>query len=170
MKPLSPDEKSLYIMANKDVREANLEAAEHFSKYGKHEFRNTYKSDFIFIKKFKAAKILTMQFNYDVKLSPLYSFLKFMIVPKLTMGINNNHGSFLSLHLPDISNIHSKNVVLINHRSELGNCLVNVDNIYLKNVVLGEECIYVMPKDSKNRFYMDELNQKLIIESYQNEK
>ncbi len=170
MKPLSPDEKFLYIMANKDVREANLEAAEHYSKYGKYEFRNIYKSDFIFIEKFKAAKILTMQMNYDVKLSSFYSFLKFMIVPKLKMGINKNHGSFFSLHLPDISNIHSKNVVLIKHRSELGNCLVSVDNIYLKNMVMDERRKYVMPKDSKNRFYMDELNQKLIMESYQNEK
>ena len=169
MKQLSRDEKTLYLMANKDVRESNLAAAEHFSKYGQFEFRNAYKSDFIFVEKAMAAKILSIQMNSNVKLSPLYDFLKFLIVPKFKMGIYNNHDSFLSLQLPVLNNIHSKNVVLLNHTSELGNCLVHIKNIFLRNVVLEKEIDFIIPKDSKDVCFMDKLNQKLIFESYRNE-
>jgi hypothetical protein len=171
MKHLNQDEELLYIAANKDLREADVNAPEHFFNYGQYEFRNAYESDFFLIEKEKAAKLLSMQMKIEIRSLPWFQFLKFLIVPKLKLGINDsNYKSFLSLYLPDIARINSKNIIFVQHRSKLGNYLLHLDSISIKRVGLGSKNNCANHKKSEVRYFFDELNQKLIFESAYHEK
>jgi hypothetical protein len=166
MTSLKQLDESLYLMANRDLRSAQVNAVAHFAQFGQFENRNYSVGDFNFLDNKRYLESINWSISQDPAPKKWLKYLAYVIAPNLKVGIFGNHKFFLGLNLPNLKILSNSLNYVFPSNAEFGNCYIEESCVYdtgSASISDSDSLAYPDRLDQNLGYYFDQTNLKLYL-------